>query len=372
MRLKILVILFFVGGLPAPAQHILQLSIFKLPENHPGKEDIYLAGTFNNWNPRDEKYKMIKNEGGYSISVSVNDKTGQYKLTRGSWDKVECDTEGNEINNRNYDVEINELVGLTVEGWKDKVPKKSTASKNVSIADTAFYIPQLKRKRAIRVYLPDGYHNSKLRYPVIYMHDGQNLFDRATAFAGEWGVDEFLDSTKLKKCIVVGIDNGGAKRMNEYNFYDNQRFGKGEGNAYADFIVKTLKPFIDKKYRTLKDKKNTSISGSSMGGLISFQTLLKYPSVFGAAGIYSPSFWITTKLTEEIKNKGRLVNSRIYFFAGKLEDANMAMVRDAIRMYESMRAVSKSKMKLVIKDDGKHNEDSWRKDFPEFYQWITN
>jgi predicted alpha/beta superfamily hydrolase len=372
MRIKILIILFSVLSLFTSAQYSLQLSIFKLPDNHPGKEDIYLAGTFNNWNPKDEKFKMTKNEGGYSISAIVKDKTGQYKLTRGSWDKVECDGEGNDISNRNYDVEVNELVGLTVLAWKDKFPKKSTASKNVHLVDTAFYIPQLKRKRTIRIYLPDGYSASKLRYPVLYMHDGQNLFDKSTSFAGEWGVDEFLDSTKLKKCIVVGIDNDGAKRMNEYNIYDNQRFGKGEGNGYADFIVKTLKPFIDKKYRTLEDKKNTSISGSSMGGLISFQTLLKYPAVFGSAGVYSPSFWITTKLQDEIKVKGKLVNSKIYFFTGKLEDANMGMVKDAIKVYDEMRKVSKSKMKLVIKDDGRHNEETWRKDFPEFYRWILN
>jgi len=372
MRIKILLILYSVLSLFTSAQYSLQLSIFKLPDNHPDKEDIYLAGTFNNWNPKDEKFKMTRNEGGYSISTTVKDKTGEYKLTRGSWGKAECDIEGKDIANRKYDVEMNELVGLTVQGWKDKFAKQSTASKNVKIIDTAFNIPQLNRKRGIRVYLPEDYTLSKRRYPVIYMHDGQNLFDNATSFAGEWGVDEFMDSTKLKKCIIVGIDNWGEKRMTEYNFYDNQRFGKGEGNGYADFIVKTLKPFIDKKYRTLKDKSNTSISGSSMGGLISFQTLLKYPSVFGSAGVYSPSFWITSKLENEIKSKGKLVNSRIYFFAGKLEDATMMMVKDAIKIYQSMRKVSKSKMKLVIKDDGKHSEATWRKDFPEFYKWALN
>ena len=370
---KILVILFSVQTLFVSAQYSLQLSIFKLPDNHPGKEDIYLAGTFNNWNPKDEKFKMIRNEGGYSVSVSVKDKTGEYKLTRGSWDKVECNSEGADIANRKYDVEVNELVGLTVNGWKDKYAPKtkpSTASKNVKIIDTAFFIPQLKRKRTIRVYLPEGYSVSKTRYPVLYMHDGQNLFDNATSFAGEWGVDEFMDTTRLKKSIIVGIDNGSDKRMNEYNIYDNERFGKGEGNEFIDFIVKTLKPHIDKKYRTLNDKANTSISGSSMGGLISFMAVLKYPNVFGAAGVYSPSFWIAPKLYEEAKSKGKLIKTKIYFFVGKLEGDNMFMVTDAVKMYETMRKVSKSKMKLVIKDDGKHNEATWRKDFPEFYKWL--
>jgi predicted alpha/beta superfamily hydrolase len=376
MRKYFLILILTGQCLFLSAQYTLQLSTFMLPENHPADENIYLAGTFSNWNPKDEKFKLQKSStGSYSISVSVKEKTGQYKLTRGSWDKVECDKNGNDIVNRSYDTEVNELVGLTVQGWKDKFTPKakpSTATKNVTVIDTAFFIPQLKRKRTIRIYLPEGYTASKNRYPVLYMHDAQNLFDNATSFAGEWGVDEFMDSTRLKKCIVVGIDNDGGKRMNEYNTYDNARFGKGEGKEYIDFIVKTLKPYIDKKYRTLRDKNNTSISGSSMGGLISFCAVLKYPKVFGSAGVYSPSFWITPKLYEEVRTKGKLVNSKLYFFAGKLEDNHMGMVTDAVKMYETMRKVSKSKMKLVIKDDGRHNEATWRKDFPEFYKWGLN
>jgi len=230
---KYFLILIFTGQcLILSAQYTLQLSTFMLPENHPADENIYLAGTFNNWNPKDEKFKLQKSStGSYSISVSVKEKTGEYKLTRGSWDKAECDKNGNDIANRYYDTEVNELVGLTVKGWKDKFAsnvKQSTASKNVKIIDTAFFIPQLNRKRTIRVYLPGGYTTSKKRYPVLYMHDGQNLFDNATSFAGEWGVDEFMDSTHLKKCIIVGIDNDGGKRMSEYNIYDNEKFGKGE------------------------------------------------------------------------------------------------------------------------------------------------
>lgn len=353
------------------AQFTLHLSIHSLPANHPVNETIYAAGTFNNWNPRDENYKLIKDAGGnYQADIKVKEKTGEYKLTRGSWEKVECDKNGNSIVNRQYNTEANELLGIIVEGWTDlfaSKPKTSTASKNVRILDTAFFIPQLNRKRTIRIYLPEDYVTSKNRYPVLYMHDGQNLFDDATSFAGEWGVDEFMDTIK-KKAIIVGIDNGSSKRMNEYNPYDDKRFGKGEGNAYIDFIVKNLKPFIDKNYRTLQDKSNTMIAGSSMGGLISFCALVRYPKIFGAAGIYSPSFWITPNLFEQVKNKGKTINSKIYFFAGKQEGDSM--VSDAMRMYNTLHKVSKSKMKLVIKDDGKHNEATWRKDFPEFYKWM--
>ncbi len=121
------------------------------------------------------------------------------------------------------------------------------------------------------------------------MHDGQNVFDDSTSFAGEWGVDETLDSISShgKEIIVVAVDHGGQKRINEYCPYDMEKFGKGEGNQYVDFLVKDLKPFIDKNYRTEKDKQNTFIAGSSMGGLISMYAVLKYPGVFGGAGVFS-------------------------------------------------------------------------------------
>lgn len=125
------------------------------------------------------------------------------------------------------------------------------------------------------------------------MHNGQNLFEDSSSYSGEWGVDEYLDSIKLKKCIVVGIDHGGGKRMNEYCPFDHEEFGKGEGAAYVDFVAKKLKPFIDKKFRTIRGRQHTFIAGSSMGELISIYAVLRHPKVFGGAGVFSPSFWVS-------------------------------------------------------------------------------
>ena len=144
---------------------------------------------------------------------------------------------------------------------------------------------------------------------------------------------------------------------------------KGEGKEYVEFLVKTLKPYIDKNYRTARDKANTAIAGSSMGGLISLYAVLAYPRVFGAAGIFSPAFWVAPGIFEYIKSAGRKSNSKIYFYAGKLEGETM--VPDMLKAYEEMSKVSKSKMQAVIRDDGKHSEDTWRKEFPLFYQWIN-
>jgi predicted alpha/beta superfamily hydrolase len=200
------------------------------------------------------------------------------------------------------------------------------------------------------------------------MHDGQNIFDDATSFSGEWGVDEFLDTSRLRSCIVVAVDHGADKRINEYSPYDMERFGKGEGDAYADFLVQTLKPYIDKNYRTLKGRDNTFIAGSSMGGLISMYAILKYPKTFGGAGVFSPSFWIAPRIYDEIKEKGEKIKGKIYFYAGKQEGE--VMVTDMLKAFEKMSDVSKARMTTVIRDDGKHTEATWRKEFPLFYSWL--
>jgi predicted alpha/beta superfamily hydrolase len=361
------------------AQSTTRFEIKSLPVYHAAESSIYIAGSFNGWNPQDEQYRFNRDEkGNYFFELKSDAGKYEYKITRGGWDKVECKKGGAGIENRVLAIPTDTAIELNIEEWADRFkekPRVSTASKNVKIIDTAFWMPQLNRKRRVLIYFPENYTASKNRYPVLYIHDGQNVFDDATSFAGEWGVDEFLDSAKAKQSIVVAIDNGGNKRLNEYSPYDftlntqKPKENKGEGQEYVDFLAKTLKPLIDKKYRTLKDKKNTFITGSSMGGLISFYAVLKYPKVFGGAGVFSPSVWICKEdLLKLIKTTGKKVNSKIYFYCGKLEGPGM--VPDMLKAFEELAAVSKSKMAVVIRDEGKHNEPTWRKEFPLFYQWL--
>jgi predicted alpha/beta superfamily hydrolase len=359
------------------AQNNIRLEIKKLPDYHPGGSDIYIAGSFNGWNPADEKFKFQHGPGGsYTINLKLDPGSYEYKITRGGWDKVECKKAGAGIENRILKVAADETVELNIEEWQDRFPAKprvSTASPNVHIIDTAFWIPQLKRTRRVWIYLPEIYANEekKYRFPVLYMQDGQNVFDDATSFSGEWGVDELFDSSGRQLYIIVAVDHGGDKRMNEYNPYDNDRFGKGEGDAYVDFIVKTLKPYIDKKYRTEKGKKKTYIAGSSMGGLISMYAVLKYPKIFAGAIVFSPAFWISgSEILEYMKKKGKKVSSNIYFYAGKEEGERM--VPDMLKVFETMASVSKSKMITVIRDEGKHNEATWKKEFLAAAYWIMN
>lgn len=359
-------------GLSALPQMQVRLELKTLPAAHQTGSDIYIAGSFNGWNPKDEKYRFQQSATGeYFISFSLAAGDYEYKITRGGWDKVECKRGGAGIANRILKIPADTSFQLDIEEWADHVPKKpkiSTAGKNVKIIATAFFIPQLKRYRRVWVYLPKGYTTSKSRYPVLYMHDGQNVFEDTTSFSGEWGVDECLDSMK-KKCIVVAVDHGADKRINEYCPYDMERFGKGEGGQYVDFLAKTLKPYIDKRYRTLNDRKNTFIAGSSMGGIISMYAVLKYPAIFGGAGVFSPAFWVGPKIFDDIKKKGKAVNARIYFYGGKKEGERM--IPDMLKAFLGMTKVSKSKMTTVIRDEGQHNEPRWRMEFPLFYDWLT-
>src|SRR5438874_2277743 len=355
------------------SQRRVQFVISSLPANT--DSNLYMAGSFNGWSPQDKNYRFHQDgNGNYLFEAKLDDSMHEFKITRGSWTKVECKKNGTDIQNRFLKLTSDTTVNLIVEEWADRFvrkPRVSTASKNVHVIDTAFLIPQLNRKRRVWIYLPPSYSSSNKKYPVLYMHDGQNVLDESTSFAGEWGVDETLDSIsgRKKEIIVVAIDHGGAKRVNEYCPYDMKKFGKGEGDQYVNFLVRTLKPFIDKKYRTEKDRQNTFIAGSSMGGLISMYAVLKYPKVFGGAGVFSPAFWVGPKIFDDIETKGKKVNSKIYFYCGKQETETM--VPDMEKAFERMRKVSRSRMACVVRPDGNHAESTWREEFPLFYLWMV-
>ena len=169
--------------------------------------------------------------------------------------------------------------------------RPSTAQPNVHVL-APMPIPGLDRERTIRIYLPPGYERSGRRYPVLYLHDGQNLFDAATSFIGEWEVDESLNRLAKKsgiELIAVGIDNGGDHRLQELAPLDNAKGLAPEGDPYLAFIVKIVKPYVDAHYRTKPDRADTAIGGSSLGALISHYALYRYPQTFGKALLFSPS-----------------------------------------------------------------------------------
>jgi predicted alpha/beta superfamily hydrolase len=156
----------------------------------------------------------------------------------------------------------------------------------------------LGNQRTLIVYLPPGYeHDSERHYPVLYLHDGQNVFDRATAFMGqEWQVDEtaqtLIEQGKIEPLIIVGIYNMGEQRIHEYTqTHDDRKQAGGQAGLYGRFLVEEVKPFIDRRYRTLVEPQHTGLGGSSLGGLVTMHLGLRYPHYFGKLMVMSPSVW---------------------------------------------------------------------------------
>lgn len=249
----------------------------------------------------------------------------------------------------------------------------ASAQPNVSILPQLFVIPGLERERKIRLYLPPGYDAETDYYPVLYMHDGQNLFDDATSYAGEWKVDEALNELANEhglKIIVVGIDNGGENRMTELSAYDHDEYGRAEGQLYLNFIVDVVKPYIDTHYRTKADIKNTGIMGSSMGGLMSHYAIYTYPEIFSKAGIYSPSFWYSDEALKLTTQNPLPKTAKLDFLVGTEEgDGMVEGMQRMVTLINSQKHPSKY-MRSEVVDGAEHNEAFWAARFKQSVLWL--
>ncbi|MDX9923277.1 MAG: alpha/beta hydrolase-fold protein [Ignavibacteriaceae bacterium] len=220
-----------------------------------------------------------------------------------------------------------------------------------------FYSSQLKNERDILVWLPPSYQSGSKRYPVIYMHDGQNLFDPRTSYSGiTWDVDKTISKLifekKIEEVIVVGINNS-KDRINEYNFYSNN------GKNYSSFLINDLKSFIDENYRTKKDAANTSTIGSSMGGLFSFQLIMNFPKIFGKAACLSNSFWVNRKRVFSEPDNKNLDDLKIYIDCGTGE---RELIFDNMKMALILRNHGMQCGKNLLyhfEKDAHHSESYW-------------
>ena len=253
--------------------------------------------------------------------------------------------------------------------------RQHTATENVVVLEEPFEMPGLDRSRTVRLYLPPDYNQSKARYPVLYMHDGQNLFDYATSYVGEWEVDETLNELSKAEgfnMIVVGIDNGQALRMNEMTPFENRRIEKVEGDLYMKFIVEVVKPYIDKNYRTLSDRANTGIMGSSMGGLISHYGIYKYPETFGKAGIFSPSYWVNWDAVKSFTRENPLPkDARLYFCVGEKEGMMVGSMNAMVEFLLEQN-YKKEHINAYVVPGAEHNEAQWQNEFKKAVQWLFN
>jgi predicted alpha/beta superfamily hydrolase len=191
--------------------------------------------------------------------------------------------------------------------------------------------PQLRNRRDVDVYLPASYA-SGVRYPVVYLQDGQNLSDPATAFAGTWDLEATIDRLAWRgvDAVYVGVHHAGRGRLAEYSPFPDSRHGGGDADAYLSFLVETLKPRIDRMFHTRRDRDATVMLGSSMGGLVSLYAYFRYPSVFGRAGVMSPSIWFGQGTIVNFVRESQTPRGRLYLDVGTGEGAGT--VRDARRL----------------------------------------
>ena len=349
-----------------------------VPENTPRSADVYISGNIEelgNWNPVIKLDRITKNFCSKKIDIpECKIKTTEYKYLLGSWADSEKGHDNAEINNRKIKVDEKFRIFDKVNLWSYSSGRYNTLTGNVRFHYN-FYSPQLDNYRTIIIYLPDNYEYEKNRYQVLYMHDGNNIFDAKTSFSGiEWMVDETVEKlikmNEIEKIIVVGIYNT-SDRINEYSPYIDDIRGGGKGDSYIKFIKETLKPFIDKNYRTKCGRDYTGIAGSSLGGLISLYAVFEYPEIFGKAGIISPAlYWSDLKIINMIESKKLEYKLKLWIDIGTDEFEETGVLKwyeNAVENCEILENAIKNQNKSSVMIDykfsiikgGRHNEYWW-------------
>jgi predicted alpha/beta superfamily hydrolase len=339
---------------------------------------VYITGNFNGWKIRDEQYRMEKVRDGHYRYLFRQELPAaeplEYKYVKGGWESEELGADGFPPTNRRMQLpkgKVNDVVPR----WKQHSAGYDPAFyPDIQIVAKRFNVPQLRRKRRISVLLPWNYDTSGKHYPVLYLQDGQNLFEDDAPF-GTWGVDKqlaMLAQQGMGDVIVVAIDHGGKERIREFSPYDSAKWGEGLGREYARFLAETLKPYIDSNYRTRPEREHTGIGGSSMGGLISIYAGMLFPLTFSKFLIFSPSLWVSPRIYAEAAHFSKLPATRIYLYAGGNEGAGMVANANKFKESVEKRGIPKGTLqfKLEVDPQGRHNEERWGREFPKAIQWL--
>lgn len=362
----------------------VRFHIQSLPPYTPAGTAFYLAGNFNGWQPAETPYRFAPNgDGSYSIDIQTDRDTLEYKITRGNWSAAEGDSMGNERPNRISKTGVpGSEYWISIESWTDMKAEaqQHRSPGNILLLHPALYIPQLDRTRRIWACLPPDYWTSGKRYPVVYMQDGQNLFDNPDAVYGSWGIDKALNRLFMSQMqaaagmetqpIFIGIENGGEHRIAEYSPWQHPEYGGGEGEKYLDFVCDILKPFADEHLRTMPGRNDTGIMGSSMGGLISLYAALERPDIFGMAGVFSPSLWFSKEILPYVQHRKPALPQKILLMAGQQESETM--VSDLLDLYETLLEAGHDDHLLHydLHTDGAHAEWFWAREFEHALRWL--
>jgi len=362
----------------------------EVPEYTPVDATLYIAGNIESLGPWDPGKVALGRlpDGRHAITLVLPLGTDlRYKFTRGSWGTVEKGPDFEEIPDRQLEVTGDETIPIVVDNWRDfgESPRSYNISGDFRL-HLDFHSSNLGNDRTIIVYLPPGYASeSERRYPVLYMHDGQNLFDARSSFIGvEWNVDEtvtrMVESGEVDPLIVVGVYNTPG-RVDEYTPAPDRARGGGRARDYASFIVKELKPFIDANYRTLSDRDHTGVMGSSLGGLVSLYLGWVRPDVFSRIGAMSTSYgWADDYIINLFEGGDLPEGLRIWIDMGTAEGRSASgrdEVSEMIVLHRRMRDVliekglEMGRTLRYMEDEGAiHNERAWAARFPKALKFL--
>ena len=360
-RIKIAILLLFLG-LSARSQNLILLKSF---EGRQIPERVFLAGDFNNWNPADSNY--LFKDGALKISLSADSIAA--KLTGGNWSLAEGNADGSPRPNRNILLKDRDTIVLHWYAWEDH---QDHPPRGVHLIKDSTAMTFQGASRKVWVYLPEGYEQTDLRYPVFYFHDGQNLFQGLQGSGTKWDLAKTLDSMQLP-IIAVAIEHGGAKRIDELSLYPHEDYGGGEGYSYLGFIHNQVIPFIDSNYRSKADPQFRYIAGSSLGGLISLAALRDYPHSYGGALIFSPAYWFNPQILSDYPIAPSNMPVRlVYQMCGDKEGGNPQTVIDNMEKCDSILRQRHPLWSLNYKvvAGGEHNEELWQAELPEALIWF--
>ncbi|UCA60857.1 MULTISPECIES: alpha/beta hydrolase-fold protein [Chryseobacterium] len=351
---------------------------FELYTDEKDDRPVFITGNFNNWNPKDDQYKLQQSDASHYFIEIEDEKLAdeiEYKFTKGGWENVELDKYGNITPNRKAK-KILQKTSDTVEKWRlNWGPFKEEFFPTAEVISEKFYIPQLDRYRKIWAVLPYDYYTSDKTYPVLYLQDAQNLFNEGSGF-GNWEIDKklsILAEYGRGDLIIIAIEHGSEDRIKEYIF-DNDHVANGsEGKKYIRFITDTLKPYVDENYRTKKDRDNTGIGGSSLGALISIYSGFLYPEVYSKLLIFSPSLWVEPNNNFPMMSFRVPFKTKIYLYGGGQEGSKMVkriyIFEEYLKKWEKKNLFD-FEFRTSINPEGTHSEFYWSQEFPRAIEWL--